>query len=477
VQGEVQPLAAAGHELTGGASAGTIAVGGGGAEPSRELYQFVENQLLKQSGVEAKRELTAITGIDAVALGASQAAQASDYESLGWNKTSDQPLAYQDPSPSGLAAEWPGGNAVLVIGASQTSPADVYNAVFERSATAGLIPFARGWLVRGPSPYVDNYSAAELARYGTIVLWGYRYHSHDSAWGLLGRWVRAGGRLFVETGWQYVDPDWAGGATQDLVPVSSTGWGALDSSAAVIVGSGSSARQDPTFGSLKYQAGGWGASSAPISALRQGAEAVVMVGDRVAVARTTFGSGRVLWSGMNILAHATASGSASEDEMIRDQFDWLLPPSAAPSSEAAPSEASSLTPVWSGNEAVTIPLSASIGPALVLFKESEFPGWSADLVAADGSRQPVVIVDSEYDYMLIRLDSIPTGSRLEFAYRPPASEVAAWVASAITLILILVWLARPGAAGTVRGKAGGAVGRAWRSIGRRYGARWQDEDQ
>ncbi|HKW06060.1 MAG TPA: hypothetical protein VJS19_00675, partial [Candidatus Dormibacteraeota bacterium] len=66
-QGEVQPLAAAGHELTGGATAGTIAVGGGGAEPSRDLYQFVENSMLKQPGVTVKQELSAITGIDSVA--------------------------------------------------------------------------------------------------------------------------------------------------------------------------------------------------------------------------------------------------------------------------------------------------------------------------------------------------------------------------------------------------------------------------
>jgi len=476
VQGEVEPLAAAAHELTGGAAAGTIAVGGGGSEPSRELYQFVENQLLKQSGVEVKRELTAITGIDAVALGPTQAAQASDYASLGWTKTSDQPIAYQDPSPSGLAAEWPGGNAVLVIGASQTSPADVYNSVFERSAEGKLVPFARGWLVRGASPYVDNYSASDLARYGTIVLWGYRYHSSDSAWRLLSSWVRAGGRLLVETGWQYVNPDWAGGAMPDLFPVSSTSWAPLDASAPVIVGAGSAAQPDPSFGSLKYQGGGWGASSAPASALRPGAEAVVTVGGRIVVARTTFGSGRVVWSGMNLLAHATSNVSASEDAMISDQLDWMLPSSSTSASGASPAAAASLSPVWSGNETATIPLLASTQATLVLFKESEFPGWSAAVVTADGSRQPVDIVDSEYDYMLVRLDSLPNGSRLELTYRPPWSEIAAWVASAVSLVLILVWLARPGAANVLLGGVRGVLSRPWRPIARRYEARWQEED-
>jgi hypothetical protein len=476
VQGEVQPLAAAGHELTGGADAGTIAVGGGGAEPSRDIYQFVENSLLKQPGVEVKQELTAITGIDAVALGPTQVGQAADYATLGWQKTSDQPLVYQDPSPSGLAAEWPAGNAVLVIGASQTSGADVYNPVFERSASGGLVPFSRGWLVRGPSAYIDDYSAANLARYGTIVLWGYRYHSHDSAWGRLAQWVKGGGRLFVETGWQYVNPDWAGGSTPDVLPVSHTAWTALDPSATVVVGSGASAAPDPTFGDLHYQGGGWGASSAPVSALRPGAEAVVTVGGQIVVARTTLGSGRVVWSGMNLLAHAASAGSATENALIADQLDWLLPPAPQPASGASPVASVNLTPAWPGNEMATIPLVASSGPALVLFKESLFPGWSAQLVAADGSRRPVPIVDSEYDYMLVSLDAVPPGSTLEFVYRPPWSEVATWVASALSLVLILVWLVRPGSGAVLIGVAGGGLRRLQDQIARSDRVRWGDED-
>jgi hypothetical protein len=475
VQGEVQPLAAAAHELTGGASAGTIAVGGGGAEPSRDLYQFVENEMLKQRGVEVKRQLAAITGIDAVALGPNQAGQASDYTALGWQKTSDQPLAYQDPSPSGLATEWPGGNAVLVVGASQTGNADVYNAVFKRSASGGMIPFAGGWLVRGSSPYIDDYSPSDLAKYGTIVLWGYRYRAHDMAWGRLSQWVQAGGHLFVETGWQFVDPDWSGGAMPDVLPVTSAAWGGLDVSAPAVIGSGSAAQSDPAFGDLHYQGGAWGASSAAVSALRPGAEAVVSVGGRVVVARATLGSGRVLWSGMNLLAHATTTGSASEDALIRSQFDWLLPPAVTAGSGASPAAAANLAPAWSGNEAVTIPLVAASEPTLVLFKESQFPGWSADLVSA-GARQPVAIIDSEYDYMMVRLDSVPAGSRLEFTYRPPWTEVAAWVASAVSLVLILVWLLRPGFASTMWEAVGGKLSRAWRGRLQSYANRWESDE-
>jgi hypothetical protein len=476
VQGEVQSLASAGHELTGGADAGTIAVGGGGAEPSRELYQFVENSMLKKPGVTVKQQLSAITGIDSVALGPTQAGQGADYAAMGWTETSTQPVAYQDPAPSGLASEWPGGNAVLVVGASQSSAADVYNNVFEMSASGGLVPFSRGWLVRGPTPYVDDYSAAQLGGYGTIVLLGYRYHSHDAAWTLLDAWVRAGGRLYVETGWQYVDPDWNAGSTPAVLPISSAVWGPLDASAPVILGSGPSAVTAPDFGDLHYQGAGWGASSAPASALRSGAEPVVTVGTRVVVARQALGRGLVLWSGMNLVAHATRSASASEDALVRDQLDWLLPPGAAASSGASPAQSVSLPQDWTGNASVSIPLQASSGPALVLFKESLFPGWSAELVSADGSRRAVDIVDSEYDYMLVRLDVIPGSARLEFTYRPPWTEVAAWIASALSLFVLLVWLVRPRAAAAIPIWVWGVARVGWRPVERRLASGWREDD-
>ena len=162
--------------------------------------------------------------------------------------------------------------------------------------------------------------------------------------------------------------------------------------------------------------------------------------------------------------------------MISDQFDWLLPPSSESSSGASPAGAESIAPVWSGNEAVTIALATSTQPTLVLFKESQFPGWSAELVSASGSRQEVEIVDSEYDYMLMRLDSVPAGSRLELEYRPPWSEVGMWLGSAISLAMMLVWLAAPSVTDGVRRRVGSLWGRAWGSVGSRYAGQWKEED-
>ena len=105
-----------------------------------------------------------------------------------------------------------------------------------------MIPFGSGWLVRSESAYVDDYSADQLSLFPALVLVGYRYHDRNKAFGLLNDYVRAGGSLYIETGWQYVDPDWdLGSPTPSVLPVGELRWGSLDPNAPVLVSGTASA--------------------------------------------------------------------------------------------------------------------------------------------------------------------------------------------------------------------------------------------
>jgi hypothetical protein len=398
--------------------------------PSRELSSWLEDSMLQNTGTAVKAQLAQSLGIDAVVLSNAQAARAADYASMGWTQVSQQPLAFVNPQPSGLAAQWPGGTGVLVVGGTQTSVPELYNSVFEQ-ATTGLLPFDSEWLVRGPSPYIDDYTDQELRQYKGLLLLGYRYHDQGAAWSLLDRYVRGGGRLFVETGWQYVDPDWNVGQAPGVLPVPSLQWGALDPAASVLV----QGVADPSFGKFVYQGGGWGASSA--SGVRAGATELVKVGGRVVVARSNVGQGRVLWSGMNLIAHNSTSGSADEDEFLAAQLAWLFASDAGVSGPQV-----SIDPVWNGGDQASLALQASVGPSLVLFKESLFPGWSARLVTPTGS-QPVDLVGSEMDFMLALLPAAPAGSSLVFSYGPTVLEQASWWVSLVFLAALISWVLRP----------------------------------
>ncbi len=398
--------------------------------PSRELASWLEQSMLVDSGTTTKAELAAALGVDAVVLSPSQASRSVDYTQLGWQKVGGNPVAFVNPDPSGLAAQWPSGNAVLVVGETQASVPALYNFVFER-ATTGALPFASGWLVRGRSPYIDDYSDADLSRYSGVILLGYQYHDQGAAWSRLDRYVTAGGHLFVETGWQFVDPDWDAGTAPSVLPVASLRWSALNSSAPVKVDGAT----DPQFGPFTYGNGGWGASSAPSA--RQGATELVRVGDRVVAARWDLGRGRVLWSGMNLMAHDATSGSANEDVFLANQFAWLFAPSGAASSQV------SIQPTWTGSDQVSLALEPSAGPSLVLFKESLFPGWTARLVTPNGSSS-VDLAGSEMDFMLADLGSVPPGSRLVFTYGPTAAVYVSWAVSMLGLVAMLTWMVRPG---------------------------------
>jgi hypothetical protein len=416
--------------------------------------------------VELKAELASVTGIDSVVLGTTQSAQAADYEALGWTRVSESPLTFVNPSPSGLAAEWASGAGMLVVGSDQTSSSHPYNDLFER-ATAGIIPYSSAWLIRGSSPYVDDYSGDELARCQTLMLVGYRYHDRAKPLILLDSYVRGGGSLYVETGWQYVDPDWnLGSPAPSLLPVGELRWGSLDPTAQVLVDGVAT----PAWGSMAYGSGGWGASSATQGSLRPGAEALVTVGGRVVAARWQVGRGRVMWSGMNLIAHDAGASSPVEDRFVADQFHWLVGDRPLQAGVAV---------TWASDDMARVALSPASGSVWVLLKESFAPGWSAELSwprsqGVVGGTQRVPVIDGELHCVDTHLASVPLGAVLTFTYGPTASIFAAWALSTASFLVLLVWVIRPRWYGaTLRPLGSAIVGTGRRALGR---AGWSEDD-
>lgn len=440
------------HQLTGGAQAYTYNFQ---LPSSPELDNWVLDSMLARPGTTTKDQLAQVMGVDAVALGQTQASRANDYQQLGWHLAAASPMTFTNPAPSGLAAEWPGGATVLVIGRDQRSTSHPYNDVFEK-ATAGMIPYQEGWLVRGHSPYVDDYQPSELAQYQGLLLLGYRYHDRDAAWSRLEAYVRSGGRLYVESGWQYVDPDWNQATAPAVLPVGALSWGPLDPEAAAEVGGVAATG----WGAFSFGGAGWGASSA--AGARPGADALVTVGGRVVAARWRLGRGRVVWSGANLMAHATSTGSGAEDRFLADQWAWLLGSRPA---------ADERTVAWSGDQRLGVSLDASPGPTWVLVKESMVPGWTAVLQTPAGDRQ-VVLRDAELDFILVRLDSVPAGSRLVLTYGPGAGVYLWWAISLAALVSLAAWTARPALFAPLVGLAPSARRRA-----AGISSRWGREDQ
>jgi len=403
--------------------------------PSPALYDLLKQGLLEGGGGLDAGDLARRSGVDTVVLGPDQGARRAEYASLGWQRSSTQPAVYTAPAPGALAEEWPRGRAVLVIGATSTSGAEPYNQLLGWASGGGL-PSTQGWLARGSSPYLDDYSDEELARYQGLWLLGYRYHDAGAAWQRIETYARSGGAVYVETGWQYVDPDWNLTAAPAALPVRGLSWAPLDPSAPAMVDASPAG-----WAPFSYGGGGWGASAA--QGARSGAESVVSVGGRVVAARWRLGRGRLFWSGANLLAHAQqatpghgAQPSSGESAYLASQWRWLLD-AAGPAPGAG-----ALTPVWQGDDQVTMPLQPASGPAWVLFKSSSLPGWSATLETPSGARA-VELTTGELDYVLVRLDRVPAGSRLVFRFGPTWRVHLWWALSVIGGVLCGAWLLRP----------------------------------
>jgi hypothetical protein len=247
-----------------------------------------------------------------------------------------------------------------------------------------------------------------------------------------------------------------------VLPIGDLRWAPVDAQAPVLV----NGADDSGWGPMTYQGGGWGASAS--QSLRPGAESLVSEGGKVLVARWRLGKGRVLWSGMNLIAHAFGKGGPDEKQFLHDQWQWLLPRVGGIERPAQ----IAVQPQWQGDEA-RLYLSATAGPTAVLFRESTAPGWSAELVSPGGT-QAVRIQPAEMDYMLVQLSSVPAGAQLVFRYGPTWSDRFAALLSLLTLIGAGAWLVRPGGVGRLQAGLRRLIVRPVRTFGR--GWRSEEDD-
>jgi hypothetical protein len=423
------------HGLTGGSQAYTYNFQ---LPPSPELDSDMLDHMLAGGDARAKANWAWSVGADSVMLADSQAAARETYRRMGWSEPAPpsgpkRPDLLLNPDPSGVASSWQDPSLALVVGVDQgQNQSHPYNGIYI-DAMGGMLSPRDAWLVHGRSPYIDDYSAEELRSNQLLLLYGYRYHDRERAWRLLSDYVQAGGSLYLENGWQYVDPDWAIGVTPSFWPVQDLGWSRIDPGAPVRVGG----RPDPAFGRLAYEGSGWGASST--TSLRPGAQAVITARGRVLAARWQWGGGRVFWSGMNLFGHAQADTTGHEMALLGNQFTWLLGgrPAGPAGSGQHPLQVS-----WQGSDAASVALAPAAGPTAVMFRQSLMPGWRASLVWPRGSRD-LSLLDAGQDFMLVSLDRVPAGARIDFRYQPPLSVPLGQILSAGTLAGLVAWLVVP----------------------------------
>ncbi len=215
--------------------------------------------------------------------------------------------------------------------------------------------------------YLDDRSATELAMFDMVILYGYRFHDESVAFRLLDAYVERGGGLIIEGGNPALEQTGSAPAPVPGGQIKRKGIGPDWKLQRVgqTIGSGLDLK---AFAPAVYNGGPWGISYIPQASVPAWAEPVLMSdGDPVMVAGI-LGSGRVVWSGMNLPYHIESTRTVEESRLLSQAIVWTTPRQAAEPDYTATFVNPKLRRV------------VVAGPASgILLKESWVPNWQASV--------------------------------------------------------------------------------------------------
>lgn len=313
----------------------------------------------------------------------------------------------------GFAADPPGAQATLYAraGGPRAALADWPALGVGRGAQGLALLFPE--MIHADSPYLDDYSLAELRRYQTLVLAGFRWHDRAAAEGLARAAAAAGVRVVVDLTGVPADP--LAGAARFLGV-----WGEpieLRGAAPLLDGAGGSSRLRP-FG---------GPGEPWVANAPQGLDATTVgfdyLGERAAaVGYRQLGAGRVWFVGMNLPYHAQQTGDPVATDLLADLLG--LAPSVAPERRFVPLEG------YQADERGYSFGYALDGPRRLLVPVAAFDGIQ---VRVDGAIVPVTSFER-----LLAFDA-PAGShQVTVRVATTPIQIAGWLVSAAALLALLV---------------------------------------
>jgi len=282
----------------------------------------------------------------------------------------------------------------------------------------GVVSYDDALVMQGKEN-IDDYSEKNLQGFDVVLLRGYQYKNKKKAWSILESYVKGGGSLFIDTGWQFINKDWGmgpdGSGKYEGVslplpsPVKNTLWGDVgttwaNASLSSDIGLGLSLKK---FGDPSWTDKAWGMAIADKKELLPWAEAVISSGDKIVVAKGEYGKGRVVWSGMNLFSHAFDKNSDEENAFLKNIFNFLIVKKEY--------QLGSYTAAWNYPDEVYINLGQVPQGSYLYFAQTYMPYWKAYLETS-GKSNPLPIYKAGPRFMAVRLPANSSGGRLFFKY-------------------------------------------------------------
>lgn len=275
----------------------------------------------------------------------------------------------RSPQPVGLTTH-SSRPAILFFGDPQQ---DAYFKWWQLLINGGL-DYKKAFIVNGGRK-VEDYSPGELSRFDLLFFWGEEYRDLKKTSELIKSYLEQGGRILIDTGWQYTSPWWEEDGLPEWLPVESTHWRSLENwqltSDVADLEKMVSSWSPPHWNDQP-----WGVSVAKKGQLRPRAEALVVdqLTDSVLVARMPVGAGEIIWTGLNLVG----MHQMKDEKGAWLAKTWLERRESRGGGESEKGE----FPVKVkrlGPERVEIDLEVQSNSTWLYWRESFYPSWKAEL--------------------------------------------------------------------------------------------------
>ncbi len=322
---------------------------------------------------------------------------------------------------------------VLVIGQDKV---DSYFRIFHL-ANLGTIPFEEALLVKG-SPYVDDYSPEELNNFDLVILEGYQYKNRKKAWNNLQKYVNNGGSVLINTGWQYASADWRLDKTPDFFPINKLEWMNVGKTDSYVNGDPDIAGDIDVskFSPLIYNSTPWSISSSDRSNLRNWADMVISAEGKPLIAGGEYGSGKVVWMGIDLSGHIGAYKNNEEEvKLYKNIISYLLKGKDKKIID------SSFKRDYPDKVEIIINQDSDVKTA-VYFSEAYYPDLKAKLVF-NGKTEGLRVYKAGPGMSLFILPKVAAGSKIIYEYQEPIVVPIAKTISLFTILAIIVIIVKP----------------------------------
>ncbi|MDQ3098622.1 MAG: 6-pyruvoyl-tetrahydropterin synthase-related protein [bacterium] len=319
----------------------------------------------------------------------------------------------------------------------------LYDQAF-KIANLGVIPYDKAIVFSG-TEFLDDYSLDELQKFNMLYLEGYKYHNEAKARNILDKYVKSGGRLFIDTGWQFNNPDWQLKDATAFFPSNAYQWKEVGTSARMLVDDTAFMNYSPPnkdIGLLTLPPSAlWGVSTP--TDIRSGSHVILQTNNNPLLVAKEYEKGRVVWSGMNSIMHIEGGKNENKEEidLLAHTIDWALQGSTSNTQDLKVN-------VSRGNpDEVNFTFEESTDKETTLyFRESYYPLWAASLKSSAKGNKTLEVFTAGPRFMGIRIPPVQKGNVATLYIKTSlkySSFNALALTTAIFLLLYVIGIIKP----------------------------------